>query len=233
MPSRKRSKGKERKAKKEKGERELVKAFWRNFCRSIECNHGCGCGEIIISEDHPVSSFMDTYFGYEFGNYASVEQHLVHRFQTHTHIWTNESYKKMAMKILIRVGANMLLNHQSFEWPACIAHSILVFEHYNGTDDIEAVTSSKAVVSKGRKLATASSSRRDALKFFRKRTSCKCLKKMHLEARKSTQKMGWCYNCNKVMERAALYVCSRCMIEKYCSRECQLADWPAHKFRCY
>ncbi len=65
---------------------------------------------------------------------------------------------------------------------------------------------------------------RDLLKFYRKRMDCKCLKKMHLEARKSTPKTGRCTHCNAEEERVNLSVCSRCKINQYCSRECQVAQ---------
>ena len=72
----------------------------------------------------------------------------------------------------------------------------------------------------------------DALKFFRKRTSCSCLKDMHLEARKTLPKTGICYHCKERKERTLLMVCSRCRITQYCSRECQIADWSRHKVYC-
>ena len=63
--SRKRNKGKERKAKKARAD---AHRFWHQYfvdsishpqCnRSIGCNHG---HDIVISDDHPVSSFMDTF----------------------------------------------------------------------------------------------------------------------------------------------------------------------------
>ena len=40
------------------------------------------------------------------------------------------------------------------------------------------------------------------------------------------------YGCNKEDDRAALSVCSKCMIEQYCSRECQVADWSRHEVNC-
>ena len=73
---------------------------------------------------------------------------------------------------------------------------------------------------------------RDELNFFRKRTSCKCLKEMHLEARKASPKMGLCYHCDKVEERTLLMVCSRCRIAQYCSMECHMVGWSEHKCSC-
>ena len=75
-----------------------------------------------------------------------------------------------------------------------IAQSILVLEHYTGTNELDSafLSKHKVVSAKWRDLwVGVSSGRRDALKFYRKRTSCKCLKKMHLEARKTTPKRGF------------------------------------------
>jgi len=118
-------------------------------------------------------------------------------------------------------------------WPVTIAQSIVVIEQFSGTCDIEATIWSRVVSMKRRDLAVGTSSiMRDILKFYRKRTSCKCLKKMHVEARRASQKTGVCYGCLKEYERASLFVCSRCMIFQYCSRKCQLADWPDHESKC-
>ena len=57
-------------------------------------------------------------------------------------------------------------------------------------------------------------------------------KRMHLEARKTVPKLGKCYHCKLVKERAMLMVCGRCGIAQYCSRKCQMAHWPSHKCDC-
>ena len=71
---------------------------------------------------------------------------------------------------------------------------------------------------------------RDLLKFFSKRTTCSCLKNMYSEARKNMPKMGKCSYCDGVKERRLLSVCSKCRINQYCSRECQVLP-PAFKAR--
>ena len=73
---------------------------------------------------------------------------------------------------------------------------------------------------------------RDLLKFYRKRMTCSCLKKMHLEARKAYPKVGACDHCRVVQDRSLLMVCSRCMVAPYCSRECQVAASPGHRTDC-
>merc|ERR1719247_2897556 len=38
--------------------------------------------------------------------------------------------------------------------------------------------------------------------------------------------------CNPGCRRSGYYLCSQCETAKYCSAECQLQDWPAHKAKC-
>ena len=61
--SRKKTKGRERKAKKAEAERARVRNSWLGWAAgdkkvtgiTTKCNHGC----LVPSEDHPVSTFMD------------------------------------------------------------------------------------------------------------------------------------------------------------------------------
>ena len=97
--SRKRNKGKERKAKqlakKEENERAMEREFWWAFCNiSTGCNHG---HDVVISDDHPVMSFMDQFFVNLDKRKMKTDDNLMLTFQTHTHIWTNESYRKLAI----------------------------------------------------------------------------------------------------------------------------------------
>jgi len=41
-----------------------------------------------------------------------------------------------------------------------------------------------------------------------------------------------CYKCKKSEEVDKFSRCARCHIAKYCGRECQTADWPAHRKVC-
>jgi len=113
MPaSRKRNKGKDRKArqqaKKEENERSIANTLWRGLCNAgIGCEHGCGA---MISNDHPVSTFMDQFImnldkGNE--NFALlVSETLKDSFKSHIQIWNDESYRRLAIIILIRIGTN-------------------------------------------------------------------------------------------------------------------------------
>ena len=74
--------------------------------------------------------------------------------------------------------------------------------------------------------------RRDIVKFVAKRLQCTCLKKLHNATRKKVAKVGKCWGCTKQYPRSELFVCTGCMMAKYCSRECQKAFWPIHKKDC-
>ena len=234
--SRKRNKGKDRKAKqlakKEQNERVEARKFWLSFCGGRnQCNHGCDL--ISVSDDHPVTSFIDQFYINLQIKDMSVQQTLKELFFTHRHIWDNESYRKLSIGILTRIGTNMMLREGSdMSGPGCVAQAIVVLEHYNDSDDIVLVMYKRAVLSSWKDVSIISSERRDTLKFLRKRTTCKCLKKMHLEARKTIPKKGLCWNCKEEKDRMLLSVCSKCMVIQYCSRECQVAAWPGHKEFC-
>ena len=74
--------------------------------------------------------------------------------------------------------------------------------------------------------------RRDVVKFVAKRLPCTCLKELHSATRKKVAKVGTCYGCRKQFPRSQLYVCTGCMIIEYCSPACQRADWSRHKRHC-
>lgn len=237
--NRKKNKGKERKAKKYANL--CPQRVWWKWAtgdeqfvgKTITCDHGCG--ELSLSAvDQPVLSFMHKFFG--IWNKKVITYVMLDTFKTHPQVWNDNSYKKMAMNIFTRMGTNILLNEdENIALALTLARALNLLEHYDGRGNLEVVISSRVVATKIRDISDGklSSSRRAGLKFFSKRTTCSCLKAMHQEARKTTLKMGRCYGCEQEKERVALSVCSRCMVEHYCSRECQVADWSRHERYCH
>jgi hypothetical protein len=72
--------------------------------------------------------------------------------------------------------------------------------------------------------------------YYRKRIPCACLDQKYKEV-KSVKKMGRCYNpsCShpgRKVERSKMFSCTRCGVANYCSAECQRADWKIHKQIC-
>ena len=225
MPSsRKRNKGRDRKAKKaaleaeqaalevERMERErgIVRNRWKSWARGvdiygqvIQCNHGV---DLMIPDDnHPITSFMDALFTYAaHDRLLHTGRYLVDTFTAHQEVWDNERYRETAVKILITIGTNFTLSSDRAD--CFLAHTIVALENYDGLD-IGSTLNCRVVAAKRRDLLGSNTNRRDELKFFRKRTSCKCLKGMHLDARKSFIKVGVCQHCAEVKERALLMVC--------------------------
>ena len=244
--SRKKNKGKDRKAKKIEAERARVREMWLGWAKGkdkvtgekIQCDHG----RIAVPNDldHPVSMFMNDLITYRSSDnvaYSTVRM-LCDTLQTNPQVWNDNVYREMVVSILTSMGTNLLLmetgdRERGVLWALDFAKSIAILENQDVTGSFEAAISSQKVAMKRRDLgAPTRSSRRDALKFFSKRVPCSCLKERYQNERKSTPKTGQCDHCNKEMERVALAVCSRCMIDQYCSRECQVAAWTKHEWIC-
>ena len=257
MPSRKRNKGKERKAKKaeqelkmKEHEKEMDKMIlrerWQGWARGedmrdldngrviTQCNHGCDLMMLYYNK-HPVTSFMDAFF-MNCAEGKHVMDNLRYAFNTCPEVWNTDLYRKMTRDVMLGIGGNMFLldNEANID----IAYAVMVLESYGGFGDIDSTINSRVVVTKIRDLGCNGSelwgggSMRDVLKFYRKRLSCSCFKERHLHARKTLPKLGMCNSCGQKKDRSLLSVCSKCRVCQYCSRECQVADWHAHKGHC-
>ena len=128
------------------------------------------------------------------------------------------------------MGANFLLGSDSTSVPLGIANTIVILDNHKETKSVSDVFLTRGVSAKVRDLRCGNM--RDVLKFHSKRLSCACLKKIYSDARKSLPKVGKSFHCGIVKERALLSVCSKCRIDQYCSRECQVANWPRHEMHC-
>ena len=74
------------------------------------------------------------------------------------------------------------------------------------------------------------------ISYYRKHIPCSCLDEKYKEV-KSIKKMGRCYNSNCNLpggrvEKGKMLSCNRCRHTNYCSVECQKADWKRHKENC-
>ena len=157
--------------------------------------------------------------------------------KTNSQVWTNNNHRALATQTFISIGVNLILVYDDVNKGALdIAKTILILEHYDSSEGpgLSSSLYSRPVASKMRDIENGTISiKRDLLKFYRKRISaCKCLKQVHLETRKTVPKTSQCYHCGKETERVLLSLCGRCMIDQYCSRECQVAAWPEHKRNC-
>jgi len=198
----------------------------------IQCNHGI---ETTIPDlSHTVSSFINEYFLCD-DTRDSLQHHVALQNLAEG---LDDSNRKLAIDMFTLVGANLLLGNDDHTVDVTgreAAFAVLLLEKYweSQTCDFDSVFYHRDVARKMWGLImSATSNNRDLLKFFRKRITCKCLKKMHLDARKAEAKFGECHNCGVVKDRSLLMVCSRCMVAPYCSRDCQVADSPQHRKDC-
>jgi len=143
MPSsRKRSKGKERKAKqavkKEESKNVAIYHSWQKWACgdmgqnrvTIQCNHGLVT--TIPDASHPVSRFINS-------SYASDEgRATVHK---HPEVWNDSSYRALASKILTSIGVNCILHDvncpntkQNVSHMALIK-AIMMLENFTGDID--------------------------------------------------------------------------------------------------
>jgi len=223
--SRKRNKGKDRKAKqaaeKEESNRKGMYNTWRSWVigksTGSRCNHGFG-SELVPEISHPVASFVTTFF---------MGTELRHVIQKHEEVLNDDYQRKRLLHIFISIGTNWMLYNIENQVSE-IAHAIIIIENWGITGDYGTTIASRAVSTKMRDIYND----RDVLKYYRKRTNCSCLKKTHLYTRKTQPKLGSCFTCQVVKERSLLMVCSRCMVSHYCSRECQVEGSPIHRENC-
>ena len=73
---------------------------------------------------------------------------------------------------------------------------------------------------------------RDVIRFLKKRVKCNCLNDLYKQTKKKLPKVGMCNGCQKKMERKNLMICNNCRVAQYCCIECQKQHWPEHKRMC-
>ena len=193
--------------------------------RRFRCNHGC----VVPPSDHAVSRFMNT-IDEGWNKDRDVLAVVCDAVEVNPEVWNNADYRQMAIDILLSIGTNMILDGSNHRMAQYFGICISTLECYDGEGDSEKAQNLAQV--KVLRSLPFGSGVRDALKFYTKRVACSCLKDSYKHARKTLPKIGMCDNCQQVKERASLMTCGRCKVPLYCSRECQVANVPAHKEEC-
>lgn len=200
----------------------------------VQCRHGCGT---LPEPGSAVCRFMECLEDLLVGNTTPAEWREI-SVQQHHQVWTDATLQKSTIDVMLRVGTNTILSDQEETVTRAITVvfgiAILLLEHYEEQSDLShreniTVARNNSHREEGNLIGGGE---RDALRFYAKRISCSCLKEKYTQAKKSLPKIGACDHCNRTRERKYLMVCGRCKLPQYCCRECQVSNWPGHKFFC-
>ena len=254
MPSRKRAKGKARKAKAaDRHWREVEQYHWKGWAlwedrrdenKAIQCNHGHST--IFPSADHPVYSFIDGLFlvgdthlsvskDFEQAGEGlwSLLEYVKKSFNDHSSVWMNEEHRMMARDILLSIGTNAILYGGGGARTIAIAALLLEHAAEKDTPSIRACpTTDDETIINLTVCAAAPMIRdlrggkaRDVIKFLKKRNTCFCLSDKYKLSKTRNKRLGVCNSCQKSFEKRVLKLCGHCKIGQYCSIDCQSHAW--------
>ena len=252
MPSGKKARGRQNRAKKEATLTAAQRSQWEptilrnndasNNVAASSCEHTLAVLP-RIPQVSPAVSFMNCLANEGFFDKATrfTGDSVVLCFQS---LWCfpdvrdKESERSLATNLLLRYVRNVLVHDSAIEgenWfhdraqnqvVICIMVNLLeLFGTYSDWNVVE-----MRAIRMNNKLAGGN--RRDLVKFVAKRLPCTCLKKLHSAVREKVAKRGACMGSGKFYPRSQLRVCTGCRYINYCSRECQRAHWPNHKGGC-
>ena len=251
MPSRKRTKGKERKAK-------LKDSL--SLHNATKCRHGSEA----ISTDHIVYRFVEqfevevrTVFNSNATSAAadrmykdtsiryspsSICEKVLERLkgdnQFHE-IWSNDTNQQMTLQLLVSLGTNLLLKEETYMAEqkyssfaaSAVAFGTICLQH--GFDKID-IGVNHMPPGRDRNFIRdfhSSCFVSDTTRFFKNKIPCKCLKEKYAQI-KHVPKFGQCKYCLATKLRKHLYLCEKCQFSHYCSVDCQRCDYPLHKQIC-
>jgi len=253
MVSRKKAKGKARKAKKEEEldahddssaaaaqqrEQEGVEAQLQMQRLLIDsppspCQHGFDPFPEGNVCDHFLKLYFSTYSNRLSEDNAadSILEAMAAVDKKYPEVLRDSSKMKHILSYFLSVGTHRILNGDE-NAARITAVRIIMFEEFLAVR----VHKTKAGVQLQKLLEVYTSDDHTLVSFYRKRISCTCLDKKHKEV-KSIKKMGLCNNnqCplpGLKVERSKMLYCTRCSVAYYCSRDCQEADWRGHKKSC-
>ena len=234
MPSRKRAKGKARKAKKN--------ILFQHGPH--ECTHGCS--EILSENDvcyrflvQVVQSFNDVCLHYDETEtdftIISVFSDTINPLQKSNQfneVFNDEAIQKKLLPHLLGAGTDYLRKDEDKNYYLMLASVVAitaVFCQHNFNEKDVLASKDREVY---RDLAQGClGTKYDTVKFFTKRIPCNCLKGMYSSA-KSEPKLMMCNSCGVDKERTHLYLCGGCRWTHYCSVECQKAHYSVHCSLC-
>ena len=200
MPSRKRVKGKLRKAKSVARAVCTDESTWLNWLlwgtrmKGIQCSHGAVTPSSVSNTSNKdidlfMSDFVDSIR--QDVELSSLMRELLIRHPT---VFNDDGQLKIIISNMLAMGTNDILrdkiDRRMGTDNACIlACSVLILENYAETNDINA----SLYLAYPKKRDIDDGGEREALRFFSKRISCTCLDIMYAQAKSKQRKVGRCY----------------------------------------
>ena len=247
MPSRKKAKGKERKAKKEDASKVKPGELLANLPLQdrSKCGHGCHttplaknhiCWRFVRKFEVELNAVVDASIAAgtagALTNFQACDQviHHLKRGNQFDEIWNNVANQTMLIPIFVSLGTNLLLReHDRLDSLAgVVAIATLSCSH---NFDIRLVLESKSDRKVLRNLEDGIVY--DSVRYYYKKiAACNCLKAKYNQV-KSNPKYGLCNHCTKEKERKDLLLCGRCKYSHYCGVDCQKADYSEHQHWCH
>ena len=254
MPSRKKAKGKARKAAKKakaKAKEEESRAVGEVAANqrqegSLEeqmqrlrisalpglCRHGCPPS--LTNEEKICREFIKTFI---IMTAELTHLNVVEAFVTATDATAEEyvdvysSKLNTVISILLARGTHFILGERND-----IARLYASLACYLGEFIAAGLKKTKASPNFSKVIELYYSDDHTLVSYYRNRISCSCLDEKYKEV-KSIKKMGCCYNPNcshpdGSVERSKMLSCTRCGMVNYCSVECQKFHWKEHKQIC-
>jgi len=253
MPSRKKAKGKARKAAKEaakaeEGKRQAVIANQRQVgphealmqrlninATPLICKHGYGLvaltpGDLKICQD-VIRTFTAVFTSREDVMECFIEASTV-THEKYPDLYSSKLLLESLVSCLLSSGTQRVLDEGDNCPARLFAMLACYFEEWSNVK----VRKTKATLNWTQIFEFNHADDHTLVKYLRKRIDCSCLDKKYKEARCIT-KMGTCCNpsCswpNQKVERSMMFCCTRCGDANYCSIECQRAAWKIHRGDC-
>eukprot|EP00984_Skeletonema_dohrnii_P021526 scaffold10783_cov133-Skeletonema_dohrnii-CCMP3373.AAC.3 len=207
------------------------------FLECIDNASSCDHGEPISTSWLDCKEFVIA-FAYEFDNVVKVSGFdnafpIARRatWEKFITVWESPAKMTSATSFYLANATQCVLNGNT-EFGHCYATYAACLEQWMACT----VHKSQAAMDVYKILEIHIGDMHTLVSYLRRRIPCCCLDETYVKFR-STKKIGLCRNpdCplpNGQTKRSAMLQCTRCRLANYCSRECQVKEWPNHKRWC-
>jgi hypothetical protein len=199
----------------------------------VQCRHGL---ELESHEEQLCIAFLEAF------RVACIDERLIGSTHplvagmeatkvTFASVWKDVEKLKQVVSYCVAVGTQCILDEKENKARLMPLFAYFIEQH------IAAVFFSQRTIQVCRIEELCSCDLHTLVSFFRKRIPCKCLDEKYKEV-KFVKKMGSCSNpdCSlpgRKVERNKILLCAQCnQLPGYCSRACQKAHWKEHKKLC-